>query len=478
MLAEEKAKSGSLEYVDRLSTGLDRLASGSVDVVLLDLGLPDSQGLATFTSVQAVAHNIPILILTGFTDDAIALEAVRRGAQDYLIKGKTDSALLIRAIDYAIARKKAEELLKKSEQRVRQLFDSTAEMFQIIELQYDGRGKAIDYYFREVNPAFERFVGKTREQLIDNRAKDWLDIKDHWIEAYERVARTGKPARYESHDAELGVYIEVYAWKVAENQVAIISNDITEHMKAEQQLREAEKFAAIGRTAAMVGHDLRNPLQAIVGHIGLAEERLERLNCPPHERRELKESLKELGELVYYMDKIVSDLQDYARPVMPMPSRTNLSELIKETLSTCHIPPNVLTSIKVPKKLPDVNVDPTIIRRVLTNLITNALQAMPEGGNLELRAYRMKDPQTVTLRVEDTGVGIPKTDHKKMFTPLFTTKSKGQGLGLPVCKKLVEAHGGTISFKSQLRKGTRFTIKLSELKEEPTSRIRNDTCRD
>jgi signal transduction histidine kinase len=216
----------------------------------------------------------------------------------------------------------------------------------------------------------------------------------------------------------------------------------------------------------MVGHDLRNPLQAVVGHVGVAEELLDKMNCPLAEKREFQETLKELNSITFYMDKIVSDLQDYARPVKPLPHKIDILRLIKETLSTCNVPQNVSVTIGVPNTFPNVNLDPSIIRRVLTNLITNSVQAMPEGGKLTIKASKKRDPQTVVITVEDTGIGISQTDQERMFTPLFTTKSKGQGFGLPVCKRLAEAHGGTISFKSQVGKGTKFTIRLPILEKE------------
>ena len=114
MLKEEKLAVSNIERVDRLSKGIDRLAMGNIDAVLLDLGLPDSQGLNTFEKIQAVAKNVPILILTAFTNDALALEAVRKGAQDYLIKGKIDGPLLVRAINYAVERKKLRGNSRKS----------------------------------------------------------------------------------------------------------------------------------------------------------------------------------------------------------------------------------------------------------------------------------------------------------------------------------------------------------------------------
>jgi signal transduction histidine kinase len=259
-----------------------------------------------------------------------------------------------------------------------------------------------------------------------------------------------------------------------EGYVNVYGTEITDRVRAEEQLREAERFAAIGRTAAMVGHDLRNPLQAIVGNIGLAQEQLDKINCPPKEKREFKESLKEIKSTTFYMDKIVSDLQDYARQVKPLLVRTDLRTLIKETLLSCSIPQNVSVTIGVPNNFPTEYLDSSIIRRVLTNLITNSVQAMPEGGELTIKAFRKKNPKAIVITVEDSGVGIRPADRSRIFTPLFTTKSKGQGFGLPVCKRLIEGHGGAISFTSQVGKGTKFTIKLPILKEGKSRLQGND----
>ena len=114
MLTEEKKSSDSIECFGRLTIGLYRLAKGGIDAVLLDLGLPDSQGLNTFEKTYALAPKVPILILTANDNDSLAVEAVRRGAQDYLIKGKIDGALLIRAVNYAVERKKAEAKLQEA----------------------------------------------------------------------------------------------------------------------------------------------------------------------------------------------------------------------------------------------------------------------------------------------------------------------------------------------------------------------------
>ena len=111
-----------------------------------------------------------------------------------------------------------------------------------------------------------------------------------------------------------------------------------------------------------------------------------------------------------------------------------------------------------------VVVDPDILKRVLTNLVTNAVQAMPKGGKLSINAYL--EAKDVFVTVEDTGVGIPEEVRSKLFTPLFTTKSKGQGFGLPVVKRMTEALGGSVTFESEVGKGTKFIIRLPSQQNE------------
>jgi PAS domain S-box-containing protein len=234
--------------------------------------------------------------------------------------------------------------------------------------------------------------------------------------------------------------------------------DITERKKLEEKLKRSERMAAIGETAAMVGHDLRNPLQAIVGFIGLAEEQLKAVRSPPAKKQKIIEPLKAINQQALYMNKIVLDLQDYARPLEPELKETHLLDLVNEVLSSMQIPPAVKTSLLIPDNFPKIPIDVTLIMRALTNLFRNAVEAMPEGGKLTIKAYQARGE--VSIEIMDTGTGIPKENIPRLFTPLFTTKAKGQGFGLPVCKQIIEAHGGSIKVKSQLGKGSTFTLKI------------------
>ena len=124
------------------------------------------------------------------------------------------------------------------------------------------------------------------------------------------------------------------------------------------------------------------------------------------------------------------------------------------------LPENVKVNVKVEDDTKKLVADVDFLNRILYNLVTNAVQAMPRGGKLSIHVY--KEAKDVVIAVEDTGVGIPKGIQSKMFTPMFTTKSKGQGFGLPVVKRMTESLGGTVAFKSQEGKGTTFTIRIPQ----------------
>jgi PAS domain S-box-containing protein len=220
-----------------------------------------------------------------------------------------------------------------------------------------------------------------------------------------------------------------------------------------KQLKDSERLAAIGQTAGMVGHDIRNPLQAISGDLYLIREELR--SMPKSEA--IEESVEAIEENTAYINKIVSDLQDYTRPLTPNIVEVNIKDLINSTLIVANIPENIKTEVTIQENL-SLKVDPIYLRRALTNLTTNAVQAMPNGGKLTIKALSNKDRTIIS--VKDTGVGIPEEAKPNLFKPLFTTKSKGQGLGLAVVKRLTEALGGTVTFESQEGKGAKFIIEL------------------
>ena len=140
-----------------------------------------------------------------------------------------------------------------------------------------------------------------------------------------------------------------------------------------------------------------------------------------------------------------------------------MNDIVRDAFSPISIPENIKVNIKV-GEIPPILLDSEQIRRVSQNMILNAVQAMPEGGKLTIKTVKHDD--SVKIIIKDTGIGIPQENLAKLFNPLFSTKPKGVGLGLTICKQIVESHGGEITVKSKVGKGSTFTVKLPTHTEE------------
>lgn len=176
------------------------------------------------------------------------------------------------------------------------------------------------------------------------------------------------------------------------------------------------------------------------------------------EKKTVKESLEEIEKNISYINKIVADLQDFAKPISPRLEEIDLEQTIHSVLARLDIPGNVTVKHSVRRDFPKLKTDQAYMQRILTNLANNAIQAMPKGGKLAITAATKNGKVIIT--VEDNGEGIPENVRSKLFTPLMTTKSKGQGFGLSVVKRFTEGLGGTVTFESEVGKGTKFIIEL------------------
>ena len=339
----------------------------------------------------------------------------------------------------------------------------------------------------DCNWAYANMLGYTRRELRHLPVSQLLPPQ--WLEQRHRIVRkvlqTGRSMVFEREYIRKDGTIfpsSVRTWRLMDGKGKVIGvwsivRDITEQKNLQKsleeqtdflekivdertkQLKDQERLAAIGQTAGMVGHDLRNPLQTINCELYLAKDTVDSLP-EGAAKTDLSESIKTIEEQAEYMDKVVSDLQAFVKPVHVDKTLLSLKQLADSVLATVNIPANVSVQTQIADDFPQVKADPQLLKRVLINLVTNGVQAMPDGGKLTLTAQVNMQGQ-VCLTVKDTGVGIPESIKGQIFTPLFTTKPRGQGFGLAVCKRVMEAHGGGISFESTVGQGAEFTIKFS-----------------
>lgn len=226
----------------------------------------------------------------------------------------------------------------------------------------------------------------------------------------------------------------------------------------QEQLIRSEKLAAIGQLAGGVGHELRNPLGAIKNAVYYIRGKVAKSELEQKEPR-VMEFLDIVDDEINTSNKIINDLLGFSRVGKPAVSPSQIKKVIEDGLARIPIPENIELTKKLDANLPEVNIDPDQIQQVLVNMILNAVQAMPEGGKLTIEAKTKE--KFLEVEISDTGCGIPEEVIGKIFDPLFTTRAKGIGLGLAVCKTIIERHEGDIKVKSEVGKGTTFTIKLS-----------------
>jgi signal transduction histidine kinase len=236
---------------------------------------------------------------------------------------------------------------------------------------------------------------------------------------------------------------------------------------AQEQLVRSEKLAAIGQLAGGVGHELRNPLGAIKNAVYYVKGKLSKSELGEKEPR-VMEFLNIMDEEVNSSNKIINDLLGFSRVGKPAVSPTRIERVIEDALSHVPLPESIELVKTLNAELPEVAVDTDQIRQVMVNVLTNAVQAMPEGGKLTIGARTVDN--SMQVEVTDTGVGIPEDAIGKIFDPLYTMKAKGIGLGLAVCKTIIERHQGHIEVESELGKGTAFTVKLPLIANKDSSK--------
>jgi signal transduction histidine kinase len=219
--------------------------------------------------------------------------------------------------------------------------------------------------------------------------------------------------------------------------------------------RTAERLATIGQFAAGIGHELRNPLGVVESSAFLVSRRLEQLKISdPGLNRHMEKIVAE----VQRSGRTINDLLELARNRPPKRRVVDAREVVLQAVPAAHLPAGVSVAVEIPEGVP-IDVDPDQLGRVLTNLLINASQATNGTGHVWIDARR--EPSATLLRVRDDGPGIPSELREQVFQALFTTKAKGSGLGLALCRRIAEAHGGTVTLEPSER-GASFRITIPD----------------
>jgi two-component system sensor kinase FixL len=345
--------------------------------------------------------------------------------------------------------------LGASEARWRSVIDSAVDGILVI----DARGRVESF-----NPAAERLFGYAAEDVVGQNVSmlmpaPYREEHDSYLSRYlatgqARVIGIGREVQGRRRDGTtFPLHLSVGEFTIdGERRFTGILHDLSRRVQMENTLREQAALASLGEMAAIVAHEVKNPLAGIRGAIQVFGSRL---SDDEANARVMKEIVARIDSL----DQMMRDLLLFARPPQPRRASTDLTSLVTTTASLLSQDPALReVAIDVQGSAPLVHADPDMLRIVFQNLLINGAHAMQGKGTITVRVQSREG--FCQIAFTDAGPGIPAEIRARIFTPFFTTKTRGSGLGLPTAKRLVEAHKGEIAIDCPAGGGTTVTIRL------------------
>lgn len=441
------------------------------DLIICDWRLPDGDGLELLDP----SHPLPVILMTGFGDERVAVEAIRAGALDYIVKSDAAFRDLPHVAQRALrqwraieAQRRSEQALREIEARYRLITENTSDLIAILDAQHR---------FQYISPSVISLLGRTPEELIGCDAFDHLHPDDlpnsaeHWQSVLQRKRITATFRYRHANDSWRWFECDIKAVEQNDTFAAIfIGRDITARRELEERLLQMQKMDALGRLSGGIAHDFNNLLAVIAGCTELARQSLPDDHPAMAELIEIQQATERASALTRQLLAFAHRQQFDPRPI-------DLNALIRDMHKLLRrlIRENIVLQTQLAPDLWSVRADPGQIEQVLVNLAVNARDAMPDGGTLAIattnvvtderleRLYpSLKAGEYVCLTVSDTGVGMDEETRQRAFEPFFTTKKPGEGtgLGLATCYGIVTRHGGAIDLASEPGRGTVVTIYL------------------
>ncbi|MFC2062163.1 ATP-binding protein [Elusimicrobiota bacterium] len=443
-----------------LHEGFECINNSDISIVLLDLSLPDSSGLDTFRKTYKKIPAVPIIVLSGLSDETVAVDAVKAGAQDYLVKGNLNSSWLIRAIQYGIERKQLMEVLKVKENAVESSITGIAMANLEGKLTY-------------VNNSFLKMWGyNDTDEVIGISVLEFWHKKDEILKMLEFLNKKGKWSGELIARKKNGLLFNIQlsanvVMNEAGNIICMMGSfmDITERKKIEKDLADALKIKS--QFTAMVSHELRTPLTAIKEGIGIV------LDGSTGELNSIQiDFLDTAKRNVDRLHRLINDVLDFTKLQAGKADfnmeKHNINNSIIEavkTYNTVAIEKGIYINTVLSPDLPSAIFDFDKIMQVLNNLVSNAIKFTKNGG-ISLSSRINDETNEVEITIEDTGPGISNEDLPKLFVEFHQInhekyrKPGGSGLGLSICKDIIEAHKGRIWAESIENEGTKFIFTL------------------
>ena len=468
-----------ISFVAKPSEALKLMKKGDYDCIVSDYSFPLMSGIQLCNEIRKTS-SIPFILYTARGSEEVAAEAFTAGVDAY-IKKESELAhytILENRIKDAVERNRMREALERTnddlkhskeqlqayvnmlEERVAERTIEIRETKERLESFMDSAPDAIFIYDAGLrlldlnNAALAAYPLGTQKRALIGRKMSDLAPGIESTERYKgflRVLDTGEQFYEDCHrvifEWGMGGWASTWAFRMGKN-LGLIRRDVTQRETDKRRILEEEKLVALTRMSQVVAHDLRGPLGAIVQAVNVSKR-------DPSVQGNMMRVI-ELNAVKSLT--MIADWRSNTRDVIPQPVEIDPATLIGKIAETLKLPEGVKLTKKFGDKMKPIRTDPEMLRKVLNNLIENGVEAMPSGGELLVSAHMENERLVVT--VSDTGVGISDDAKEKIFTPLYSTKPGGMGLGLTYSARAVEALGGSISFESKLGEGTTFIIEL------------------
>ena len=494
-----------LTHVERLGKALQQLESNAYDVILLDLTLPDSDGLRSLNTLLTQAPSIPVVVLTNTNNPELAVEAVRQGAQDYLVKRQMHHEVLVRSLRYAIERKQQAEALRvanaalehRVQARTRELELANQQLReeihhrQIVQerlalAQQAGKTGIFEWNIRSNQVTWsaeiEALYGVSRGDF-DGSYDRWMttihsDDRSRVEQELWRSVTVGSGFNSEFRIAHpngtrwITVKSSIFNGEDGKPlRLLGIHLDITEKKQLEAQFLQAQRLESLGALASGIAHDLNNILTPILATGQLLPITLDTVD------QHSQQLINTLNCSARRGIKLVQQILSFAQDSSSITSVISLGELLAEINQIVQqtLPQSIDVCLEVPADLWLVKGNDTQLHQIFMNLCVNARDAMPMGGTLRVSAKNLliddsyllmhgdatRGPH-VMVTVADTGTGIAPDIRDRIFEPFFTTKaaSQGTGLGLAAVLNIVKSHGGFIDMQTTVGEGSQFHVCL------------------
>ncbi len=341
--------------------------------------------------------------------------------------------------------------------RIKAFSDNVVENMPIGLIALDTEKRIMSF-----NQTAEEFLQITASEIMGKQANNILPVvfTDLITEIEESRSGIEKEIEAELEDnrkASLDVSVSLL---VDDNNsflgYIILFRDLTEVQSLKKEVERSRRLASIGRLAAGVAHEIRNPLSSIKGFATYFGERYKDI---PEDKKTAEIMVKEVERL----NRVISQLLDFARPVNIKKENITLDTIIHHSIKMIEksaLDKNIAVNVNIPSELPELAVDPDRINQVLLNLYLNSIEAMEDGGRLSITAKHDRGSKRLEIEVEDTGKGIDQKDLANVFDPYFTTRQSGTGLGLAIVHRIIESHNGEVRIESEPGNGTRVTVYL------------------